>query len=386
MPRYRCRAYTKEGNLVTRRLDALNEAAAFGELQRQGLVAVDLTVEEEKKGGKLKKLSLENHVLFCRSLTGYLKGGLNLTDALRLLIKQSPERQLSRIYEALYQEVAGGKRLAGAMKDLGVFREGLVGMVTSGEHSGSLVPILQRGAGLYRQEQLLRKKVQKALTYPVVMLFVGFGVVSFLMVFVVPKLAGLFTEMDKVLPLPTRILLGLASAMQSYGIPLLLVILLGILVLRRRKKKIRLPLFRRIREQIARSLVLGQTAALVQAGIPLVQALEMAAPMDTPNPNRWLEVAELVRQGYRFASALEKQGNFAEDLIYILRVGEMGNDLPGAMEQAAETAWEMAESSMERMANLAEPLLVLFLALLVGFVVISVLLPIFDISSLVGTM
>ncbi len=386
MPRYRCRAYTKEGNLVTRRIDASGEAAVFEELQRQGLVAVDLAVEEEKKGKTLKKLSLENHVLFCRSLTGYLKGGLNLTDALRLLVKQSPERQLSRIYEALYQEVAGGKRLAGAMKDLGVFREGLVGMVTSGEQSGSLVPILQRGAGLYRQEQMLRKKIQKALTYPMVMLFVGFGVVSFLLTFVVPKLAGLFAEMDKVLPLPTRILLGLASGFRSFGIPLLLLLFLGIFLLKRRKKKLRLPFFRNIREQIARSLVLGQTAALVQSGIPLVQALEMAAPMDTSDTERWLETAELVRQGYRFASALEKQERFAEDLIYVLRVGEMGNDLPGAMEQAAETAWEMAETSMERMANLAEPALVLLLALLVGFVVVAVLLPIFDISSLVGGM
>ncbi|HOO63291.1 MAG TPA: type II secretion system F family protein [Synergistaceae bacterium] len=386
MPRYRCRAYTKEGKLVSRRLDASGEAAAYAELQRQGLVAVDLAVEEEKKGKALKKLSLENHVLFCRSLTGYLKGGLNLTDALRLLVKQSPERQLSRIYEALYQEVAGGKRLAGAMQSLGVFREGLVGMVTSGEQSGSLVPILQRGAGLYRQEQMLRKKVQKALTYPVVMLFVGFGVVSFLMVFVVPKLAGLFTEMDKTLPLPTRILLGLSSGARNFGIPLLLLLFLGIFFLKRRKKKLRLPFFRNIREQIARSLVLGQTAALVQSGIPLVQALEMAAPMDTSDSARWLEAAELVRQGHRFASALEKQGRFAEDLIYVLRVGEMGNDLPGAMEQASETAWEMAESSMERVANLAEPLLVLLLALLVGFVVVAVLLPIFDISSLVGSM
>ncbi len=386
MPRYRCRAYTKEGNLVTRRIDASGEAAVFEELQRQGLVAVDLAVEEEKKGKVLKKLSLENHVLFCRSLTGYLKGGLNLTDTLRLLVKQSPERQLSRIYEALYQEVAGGKRLAGAMKDIGVFREGLVGMVTSGEQSGSLVPILQRGAGLYRQEQVLRKKIQKALTYPMVMLFVGFGVVSFLLAFVVPKLAGLFAEMDKVLPLPTRILLGLASGFRSFGIPLLLLLFLGIFLLKRRKKKLRLPFFRNIREQIARSLVLGQTAALVQSGIPLVQALEMAAPMDTSDTERWLETAELVRQGYRFASALEKQERFAEDLIYVLRVGEMGNDLPGAMEQAAETAWEMAETSMERMANLAEPALVLLLALLVGFVVVAVLLPIFDISSLVGGM
>jgi type II secretory pathway component PulF len=114
------------------------------------------------------------------------------------------------------------------MKDLGIFREGLVGMVTSGEHSGSLVPILQRGAGLYRQEQMLRKKVQKALTYPIVMLFVGSGVVTFLVAFVVPKLAGLFSEMDKALPLPTRILLGFASGIQSYGIPLLILLLLGV--------------------------------------------------------------------------------------------------------------------------------------------------------------
>ncbi|OPZ54918.1 MAG: putative type II secretion system protein F [Synergistetes bacterium ADurb.Bin520] len=120
----------------------------------------------------------------------------------------------------------------------------------------------------------------------------------------------------------------------------------------------------------------------MEAGIPLVQALEMAAPLDR-NPERWKAVADLVRQGHRFAAALEKEGPVTEDVVYMIRVGEMGNDLPEALRNAAENAWEVAQARMERLANLAGPALILLLGSGVGFVVVAVLLPIFDISALV---
>ena len=91
-----------------------------------------------------------------------------------------------------------------------------------------------------------------------------------------------------------------------------------------------------------------------------------------------------MKEGFRFDRALEKEGSFAEEIIYILRIGEMGGDLPGAISQVAEMSWEEAREGMERISTLAEPVLVLFLGVAVGFVVIAILLPIFDLSSLAG--
>jgi type II secretory pathway component PulF len=215
------------------------------------------------------------------------------------------------------------------------------------------------------------------------MSIIGIGVVVFLLTYVVPKLTELFSEMGQQLPLPTRILLAITAFLRSWGLPLLLVLLLVILYIRRRKKKFTLPFFRRVRESITLSLVMSHLSTLLSAGIPLVQALNMASAMDS-NAQRWLEAARLVKEGFRFDRALEKQGAFSEVVIYILRIGEMGGDLPGAIKQVSDMKWEEALESMERLSTLAEPVLVLFLGFSVGFVVLAILLPIFELSSLAG--
>jgi len=383
MPAYRYSAYDPAGKLVSGVVDASGEPGALSQLAERKLVVVDLALAEKaRKGLVLRALPLDVHYLFCKSLAGYLKSGLPVTDALRLLAKQSPDARLALAYEKLLEDVQGGRRLSAAMEQLGIFREALVGMVASGEQSGSLPVILRRGADLFRQEHDLRRKVRSALTYPLVMLFFGLGVVAFLLTYVVPKFAGLFAELGQTLPLPTRILLAVADGLSLAGIPLLILGALLLIWLRRRKKPLNLPGSAALRERIALSLVFSQVATLVEAGIPLVQALEMAAPLDR-NPGRWKAVADLVRQGHRFAAALEKEGRVAEDVVYMVRVGEMGNDLPDALRSAAENAWEVAQARMERLANLAGPALILLLGTGVGFVVVAVLLPIFDISSLV---
>ena len=383
MPAYRYTAYDAAGKMLSGVVEASGEPGALSQLAERKLVVVDIApTEKARQGLTLRPLPLDVHYLFCKSLAGYLKSGLPVTDALRLLAKQSPDPRLALTYEKLLEDVQGGRRLSAAMEQLGIFRESLVGMVASGEQSGSLPVILRRGADLFRQEHELRRKVKSALTYPLVMLVFGLGVVVFLLTYVVPKFAGLFAELGQVLPLPTRILLAVADGVSWAGIPLVALGALAFFWLRRRKKPLNLPGSAALRERIALSLVFSQVATLVEAGIPLVQALEMAAPLDR-SPERWKAVADLVRQGHRFAAALEKEGPVTEDVVYMIRVGEMGNDLPEALRNAAENAWEVAQARMERLANLAGPALILLLGSGVGFVVVAVLLPIFDISALV---
>ncbi|NLA90182.1 MAG: type II secretion system F family protein, partial [Synergistaceae bacterium] len=115
----------------------------------------------------------------------------------------------------------------------------------------------------------------------------------------------------------------------------------------------------------------------------LVQALTMASSMDS-DPGRWQEAARLVKEGFRFDRALERLGVFPEEAVYIIGIGELGGDLSGAVAQIAGMNWEEAGDRMDRVATLVEPLLVLFLGLAVGFVVIAVLLPIFELSGLAG--
>lgn len=382
MSSFRFSAYDLEGKLRKGSVDAASAEAAMKELTLRGLVPVDVKEESRKGGARRKKLSLQGHVLFCRSLSSYLKSSLPITEALELLKDQTPDKELGEAYTALLEDVRGGRRLAAAMKSQGTFRPGLVGMVESGESSGSLVDVLSRAAKVYRSEMVLRRKVQSALIYPVVMLVVGFGVITFLLAYVVPRLASLFEDMGQALPLPTRILLGISGFVQTFWLPLIAAACLLIWLGKRRNWGARMPFLRQTRENVTLSLVFSHLGTLVASGIPLTQALQMVAPMD-PASERWREVAKSVKEGYRFAQSMDRQGSFPKDAIYLVRVGEMGSELEDALERVAETNWEIAESSMERLANLIEPIMILFLGGSVGFVVIAILLPIFDLSGLV---
>lgn len=383
MPSYRYSAYDTSGKLRKGILDAPSSTRAGELLAEQNLVAVEIiegAAESVKKG---KVFGLAYHSLFCKGLASYLNRGVPLAEALRFLSRHSSDRRVSAACLHLHESVQGGKRLSAALEETGLFRDDLVRIVDSGERTSAMSSVLEQVARQYSMEDKQRRKIRSALTYPVAMSIIGVGVVVFLLTYVVPKLTELFTEMGQQLPLPTRILLAITAFLRSWGLPLLLVLLLLILYIRRRKKKFTLPFFRRVRENITLSLVMSHLSTLLSAGIPLVQALNMASSMDS-NSQRWLEAARLVKEGFRFDRALEKQGAFSEEVIYILRIGEMGGDLPGAIKQVSEMNWEEALESMERLSTLAEPVLVLFLGFSVGFVVLAILLPIFELSSLAG--
>lgn len=383
MPSYRYSAYDASGKLRKGVIDAPSSTRAGELLAEQNLVAVEIVEGATASLKKGKVFGLAYHSLFCKGLASYLNRGVPLAEALRFLGRHSSDRRVSSACLHLHESVQAGKRLSAALEETGLFREDLVRIVDSGERTSALSGVLDQVARQYSIEDKQRRKIRSALTYPIAMSIIGIGVVVFLLTYVVPKLTELFSDMGQKLPLPTRMLLAMTGFLRSYWIPLILLFLLIFLYFRRRKKKFTLPFFRRVRENITLSLVMSHLGTLLSAGIPLVQALAMASSMDS-NSARWLETARLVKEGFRFDRALEKQGTFSEEVIYILRIGEMGGDLPGAIKQVSEMNWEEALESMERLSTLAEPILVLFLGVSVGFVVLAILLPIFELSSLAG--
>jgi type II secretory pathway component PulF len=140
-------------------------------------------------------------------------------------------------------------------------------------------------------------------------------------------------------------------------------------------------MFKDARANIAFAMIFMQIGTLLRAGIPLVQALRLTSPLD-PVKGRLEAVAGHIERGYRFSQGLEKEGSFPEEIVTIVRVGESGGGLADCLIRLGESCWDYAQSSMQRWAALAEPMIILVMGVLVGFVVIAVLLPIFDLSSL----
>lgn len=383
MPAFRYAAYDEGGRLQRGTVEAPSASRAGELLAARGLTAVEIAEAAQRKKKGRKAFDLSYHALFCRGLSSYLKRGVPLAEALKFLGRHSSDKRVAETCIHLHERVHEGVRLSAAMEETGFFREDIVRIVESGERTSALGGVLEQAAALYSMQAGWRRKIRSALTYPLAMAAVGTAVIVFLLTYVVPRLADLFADMGHSLPLPTKILLGAAAFLRSWWPALLLGAVAFGLWVKRRKSLPVLPFFRRIRENIALALVMSHLKTLLSAGIPLVQALGMASSMDA-DPGRWQEAAKLVKEGFRFDRALERLGVFPEEAVYIIGIGELGGDLPGAVAQVAEMNWEEAGDRMDRAATLAEPLLVLFLGFAVGFVVIAVLLPIFDLSSLAG--
>ncbi len=281
MPAFRYTAYDETGKVRKGTVDAPSSVRAGELLAAQGLTAVDIAEGVQRKAGRRRGFGLSYHALFCRGLSSYLKRGVPLAEALKFLGRHSSDRRVADACLHLHEGVLGGKRLSAVLEETGLFREDLLRIVESGERTSALPGVLEQAAALYAMQEGQRRKIRSALTYPLAMTVIGFAVVLFLLTYVVPRLADLFADMGQALPLPTRILLGTAAFLREWW-PALVLALMGFFFLaRKRKWSVSLPFFRRIRENIALSLVMSHLKTLLSAGIPLVQALGMASSMDS---------------------------------------------------------------------------------------------------------
>lgn len=388
MPLFKADVYTADGRQKEIRKEAASENELIRELMSDGLTVVNI---KEERGGRFSlfsgrrkrsgQISLEDQHLFCITLSSYIKSGLSITEVLRLLQRQTRNKSLKPVYTELRESVEGGRSLAASMRAAGVFRESLVGMVESGERSASLPDILEKAAELMQNEIRLRRKLRSSLTYPLLMFMVGMAVTIFLLTFVVPRLTALVIDSGAELPFVTRLLILISDAVRVGLIPFLAVLLIFFLFLRKSGRTISIPIFRDIKENIAFSMIFLQTGTLLKSGMPLVLALKLTEPLD-PVKGRLRTVQEHIKKGYRFSQGLEKEGSFPEEIVSVVRVGESGRDLPDSLIRLGNNCWDIAQSSMQKYAELAEPIIILVMGLLVGFVVIAVLLPIFDLSTL----
>ncbi|MBQ6738894.1 MAG: type II secretion system F family protein [Synergistaceae bacterium] len=382
MPYFNYSGYDAKGKNTKGTIEAGSSIQAVDRLTERGIVVVDIKVAEEKKGNvKIKLMPLEQHIFFCRSIASYLKSGLPLADALRIMSKQTRDKIMKPVMEKLLAEVEGGRKFHTALAESGAFRESLWRVAESGEQSGTLISVLNEAADEFKLEDDLRRKIRGAMTYPIVMAVVGIGVVAFMLTYVVPKISELFEDMNQTLPLPTRILIGMSEFLSSYGFWILIALAVLFIYMKKTGKSFTFPGMKGIRDQLNLALVMSHISTLLKSGIPLVSALKMASSMDV-HKQRWLDAAEMVKSGYKFEKALEKIG-MPEDTVAVVRVGEMGSDLSGALTNISEQCREVAQSKMEKLSTLMEPIMVLSLGVSVGFIVLAILTPVFDLAGIV---
>ena len=384
-------------------IEAVDLSSAVTRLKESGLFPLEVVPLESPSAAVLKEgadrpLSRMDLVLWGRILGQGLQAGLSLTQALNLLAQQERGRSLGFVAERLQQRVTGGMSLGDAMQSLGNrFSPIAVSLARAGGASGALEQVMLSLADQAEVEADLIAKVRGALVYPLFILFVGLGTVAVLLWVVVPKLGALFTETGQPLPLLTRWMMASGRLSLFLGVGAVLAAIAGWAVLRRtgvhrrlseaaRSAVARLPVFGRLMAQAEIARMASTLGLLISQGLALPEALRLSADTTASVHLReqLLQVHREVVEGAALSAAMRRAGMTEAFLLTLVAMGEAQGDLARSFQQAAVRYQSETDRTIKTLSTLIEPVMILFVGLMVGAIVFSMLLPIFQINFAVG--
>jgi len=404
MPLYEYTALDGKGKRRAGLVDSSTLQTAKEKLKDEGLFVVAIgkpaSRSEEKTGTDItlfSRVSRSDLASATRQLATLLKAGLPLVQALEALVEQLEKPAVRKVLNSVRDRVNEGAAFHEALSEHpSVFPPVYVQMTMAGEAGGFLDAIMIRLSETLEKEVRLRSRVLAALVYPIVMTSFGFVFLLFLFAFVVPKVVGVFADFGKDLPLPTRMLLLLSDIASRYWLWILVAVIAAIFIYGRfsaserfgtsiDSARLKVPLFGRIRLRIATvrmSYILG---ALLSGGVPLIKSLEVVSEvMGNRVLSSALDRAALsVSRGESLADSLRVSGVFPPLVPRVIAVGEESGELAELLTGVAESYEEEVASSIQAMTAVLQPALILIMAAVVLFVVLGVLLPIFELNQLV---
>lgn len=319
-------------------------------------------------------------------------------ESMGVLIEQSENVQARDLLSGILDSVKAGSSLSDALAEhRDVFPDMMVSMVHMGEVSGTLDEVLTRLAEFFEKQDEIRGEVKAALAYPALVLVLGIGSAVFLVAFVIPRLGVLFEGLGEQLPLPTRILCGVADVLGSIWWLLGLLIVgavIGFRVLSKRPRvryawdrfKLRLPWAGSLIRQAAIARFARALGTLVHADVPMVEALDISrtAVGNVPISRALGEIGQQVQEGGSLAALMKSSGVFPPLPVQMVAVGEQTGHLDQMLLRVAEAYDRQTASSTRMMTSMLAPALILCVAIVVAFIILSLVLPIFRISSGIG--
>jgi len=342
-------------------------------------------------------LSATELALFTRQLATLVRSGTPLEEALATTAKQSSKPRIKRILLAVRARVNEGHTLEDALSDFPqAFPELYRATVAAGERSGHLDAVLDRLADYAESRQEMQQKVGMAMFYPLILTVVALLVAGGLLTYVVPQVVQVFEHLGQQLPLLTRSLIALSNALTSYGLPGIVVLTaLGILFKRAMRHPafkqrvhlmlLRAPLISKITKGINTARFARTLSILVASGVPVLDALRIAAEVipNVPMRQAVLDAANNVREGASIQASLEQSGLFPPMTLHLIASGETSGNLEEMLDRAASQQERELQTLISGMMTLFEPLLILFMGVLVLIIVLAILLPIFELNQLV---
>ena len=402
MALYTYKAMDKQGAVLQDKLEGSGELAVAHELRQQGLFVIDVkeqSVAQKDILAPFKGIRQADLVIFSRQLATMINAGLPIVRALYVLSEQTENPKLKDVVVAVRKDVEAGSALSEALeKHPKVFSRLYTEMVKAGEIGGILDGVLLRLADQLEREQDLRRKIRSAMTYPVVVLAFAILVASILLIFIVPIFAGLFKELGGTLPLMTRICMFASDILSSlWGILVYAAMAAGVYLFFRWKKTergrkiwgraaLRIPA--KIGDVVKKATLarFARTfATLSAAGVPILQSIEITATSsgNWVVENALMKSKDAIREGIPLYKPLETEPVFPPMVTRMIAVGEETGDIDGMMTKIAEFYESEVDAAVKALTSIIEPLMIIVVGGIVGFIVISMYLPMFMIYDLI---
>jgi general secretion pathway protein F len=380
----------KDGIFLT---DVVGQAEGSRAGVRKGANAAQADRELKLGGGG--RITTDDIAITTRQLATLLGAGVTLVEALTALVDQVEKEKLKRIISDVKQRVNEGASLGAALEvHEKVFGSLYVNMVRSGEHSGALDAVLLRLADFTESQSKLQQKIIGTMTYPAIMMVVGVGILTLLMVVVIPKVTKIFTTMKATLPITTRALIWGSNFMRDWWFilfPLIGGIIFGLMTYFRSPKGrpvwdryvLKAPVFGSLLRLLAISRFSRTLATLLKSGVPLLTAMDITKAVMTNSV--LAEVVEkardAIREGESIATPLKRSGEFPPLVYHMVAIGERSGQLEDMLLSVADSYENQVNVRIGALTSMLEPILTVFMGVIIAFVAFSVLMPILQVNS-----
>jgi type IV pilus assembly protein PilC len=401
MPLFEWEGRSVKGEVKTGTTMADSEDALRTSLRKEGIILTKSREKREVKQEKFnpkKKIKPLSIVLFTRQLSTMITSGLPLVQALDILVNQMEDKDFKGIVKDIKQRIEGGSRFADALKEYPQCFDTLyVNLVVAGEEAGLIDAVLQRLAVYMEKTQKLKSKVKSAMIYPIAIVTVAIGVTLVLLVFVIPVFETMFKDMGAELPLPTQIVVTISKFVKKYIIFGIVALVIAAFMFRRfyrteggRRKVdriiLKIPIFGvlAIKSSVAR--VTRTLGTLLQSGVAIIESLVIVAKVAG---NKIVEDALVVAkaritEGRSMSEPLEESGVFPPMVIQMVQVGESTGALDSMLNKIADFYEEDVDTLVTNLTAMMEPMIMMFLGVVLGGLIIAMYLPIFKMGSAVG--
>jgi general secretion pathway protein F len=402
MAEYLYKAATLGGQTVEGSMEGKDEKAIVQSLHQLGYIPVRI-VSTREKGAALRgpsffrqRVGVKNLLVFTQELSTLISAGLPIDRSLQILGSLTENRRLREVVQDVLKRIEGGNSLAEALENHPrIFPKLYINMVKAGESGGFLETILSRLAKYLQSTKEIREYLVSVMIYPLILTLVSGISITILVTFVIPRFARIFSDMRQAIPLPTQVMLSISQSVKDYwwvGLGIIALVYLGLKIYTQNEdRKWRWDLFKLRwiavgnlikKVEIARfSRTLG---TLLQSGVPILPALNLVREIsqNLAISRAITHIHDRLREGKGISKSLRETDVFPPLAVHMIEVGEETGRLDEMLAKVAETYEENVQTSVKRFVSLLEPLIILVMGLIVGFIVISMLLAIFSINEI----